>query len=180
MLTLCALCALASPELELGFDLAVAVGTSRLAASNPTARPELVLLSDPKSGRHSSFVVPAFGRVELRFAPGSVDGLELRVVTRDESGVHTTSAWSLDTLRDAGDCVWFDVDRHPFHAWGRDAPLELAPGARGRVAVRSLCAAAPGCARSRDHAARHAPSRRAAAAREDAAASGIAVSPERD
>ena len=121
MLTLCALCALASPELELGFDLAVAVGTSRLAASNPTARPELVLLSDPKSGRHSSFVVPAFGRVELRFAPGSVDGLELRVVTRDESGVHTTSAWSLDTLRDAGDCVWFDVDRHPFHAWGRDA-----------------------------------------------------------
>lgn len=146
MLTLCALCALASPAATPGFDLAVAVGATRLAASNPTARPELVLLSDPRTGRRASFVVPAFGRVELRFALGSIDGLELRVLTRDETGMHVTSAWALDTLREAGECVWFDVDSHPFHAWGREAHstrLLSSPQAPAGHLPSALCAPPP-------------------------------------
>lgn len=122
MLTaLCALATLVPGAPAPSFDLALEVGATRLVAHNPSELPELVLISDPASRRRASFVVPARGRVELRFAAGSLHGLELRIGRRDDTGLHLSAAWSLERLADAGECVWFDVEQHPFHAWGRDA-----------------------------------------------------------
>jgi len=98
-------------------DLALSVGPRSLRAQNTSLVAELVLLRDPRTGRETRFVLPPQRTLELRFPAGAIDGLELRVVTRDEHGVRRGVSWSLDLLRTAGDSVGFDLDSHPFHAW---------------------------------------------------------------
>ncbi len=98
-------------------DFALSVGPRSLRAQNTSFVPELVLLRDPRTGRETRFVLPPQRKLELRFPAGAIDGLELRVVTRDAQGPRLGACWSIDLLRTAGDSVGFDLDTHPFHAW---------------------------------------------------------------
>lgn len=102
-------------------DLAVSVGPQSLRAQNTSCAPELVVLHDPRSGYEARFVVPPQRTLNLRFPAGTIDGFELRVVTRDFRGPRVSGSWSLDLLRTAGDSVGFDLDEHPFHAWAFSA-----------------------------------------------------------
>lgn len=124
----------AQPQL----DLALRVDATRLVALNPTEQPELVLLFDRQTGRRATLVVPARGSVDLRFRAGALDGLELRVVTRTERGMHTSASWSLERLRACDGTVWFDVDASPFHAW-----LPADSGARALAADGAPAGALP-------------------------------------
>ncbi|MBM3991615.1 MAG: hypothetical protein FJ298_11490 [Planctomycetes bacterium] len=124
LLAASALCT-AAPSL----DLALCVGPRSLRAQNTSAAPELVVLHDPRTGYEARFIVPPQRTLDLRFPAGTIDGFELRVLTRDLRGPRVGGSWSLDVLRSAGDSVGFDLSEHPYHAW--------AFGARGTSLLTS-------------------------------------------
>jgi hypothetical protein len=99
-------------------ELAVRVTATRFVAFNPTEHPELVRLVDTAHGRRADVIVPAGGTVDYSFAAGTLDGLEMTVISRDAQGVVQSAAWSLAELSATnGEMVWFDAPHDHSHAW---------------------------------------------------------------
>ena len=109
------------PTLESGavLELMARVSETRIVALNPTGRAQLLVFSNSEGTLRSTAVVPPGAGAEYDFPRGTLDGLALALVIRDEHGVHSTGRLSLaDMVRRDLDLVWVESVDGEARAWG--------------------------------------------------------------
>ncbi len=119
-LALATLAAQGSPERT--FELSLSISSTQLCAVNHGDAPLALLFSGADDARREQLVIPAGARVEARFAPAVLHGVEFVVAARNECGPVRSERYSLDALRarGAGE-LWFDVERCGVSGWVRRA-----------------------------------------------------------
>jgi hypothetical protein len=103
------------------YELGLHVSATSLSAVNTSDAPIVLVLRGRADARESRVVIPARGRFDTRFTPGTLRDLELIVVTRRENHLRRSEAFALDALRDRGyDALWFDFEPAKVSAWARE------------------------------------------------------------
>jgi hypothetical protein len=102
-------------------ETAVLVTPCTFYAHNPTDRLQAIVLEDAQ-GLRSTIYLPAHGTFDSRFSEGTLAGLRMTVMTRNEAGVLVSSSgWFLHEMSQViDDFVWVDVQDHA-HGWTRSA-----------------------------------------------------------
>lgn len=118
-----ALATLAAQEpAERSFELSLSLSSTHLCALNHGDAPLVLLFSGADDARREQLVIPAGARIEARFAPAVLRGLEFVVAGRNGCGPVRSERYSLDALRarGAGE-LWFDLESCGVSAWVRRA-----------------------------------------------------------
>ncbi len=103
------------------FELGLHVSATSLSAVNTSDAPIVLVVRGRADARESRVVIPAHGRFDTRFTPGTLRDLELVVLSRRENGLRRSEAFALEALRDRGfDALWFDVEPAKVSAWVRE------------------------------------------------------------
>lgn len=93
---------------------------TRLVAVNPSVRPQVLWVRDVAGDRAAATVVPAGGDVEFRFPWGTLDGLDLEVVSRHAGGISSSGAIELDDATLPGfDAVFVESSEGGTQIFGR-------------------------------------------------------------
>ena len=111
-------------------ELVARLGESRLSAFNPGRHPQLLVLGELDGvARARTWLAPG-GTLDARFAPGTLAGLALEVVSFTAHGMRSSGALALESIAAEGlDAFWVESNDAASRAWGRrgESLLALAP-----------------------------------------------------
>ena len=117
---------------DAALELLARVSDTRLVALNPGTRPQLLVFSHPRGAVLTQVVIPAGGNLEYDFPHGTLNGLALELVARNERGLCSSGELSLTALvRGEFDLIWMESSERSIHTWG-DLPTgpTLVPATR--------------------------------------------------
>jgi len=100
-------------------ELLARVSDTRLVALNPSDRPQLLIFTTESGAVSARAVLPAGAGLEYDFPRGTLHGLGLELVARDEGGLRSTGQLSLAGLVRGGyELVWMESAGDGLYAFG--------------------------------------------------------------
>jgi len=115
-------------------ELVARLGETRMSVYNPGQLPQLLILGELGGvARARTWIAPG-AQLDTRFAPGSLAGLALEVVSFTDGGTHSSGMLALEDIASAGyDAFWIETTSQGSHAWGRSGSSlwTIGPGDAG-------------------------------------------------
>jgi hypothetical protein len=104
---------------DAALELLARVSETRLVALNPSAHPQLLVFTAARGAVRTQVVLAAGDSLAFDYPSGTLQGLDLELVTRAENGLISSGELSLHSLVQAEfDLIWMESVGVRVHTWG--------------------------------------------------------------